>query len=158
MQGVVEPAGSAGDLKDGHEYLEDDWHDPAVSALVDQPTTTDGCAAPSALALRVGQSLPERWPSLLMQLLSDSHRVLINIDPELIREGPRVEASGRDGRRQDITTRTVLMNDIIPKDVQKKLEERFGSRFVQHATGGAAPDDEDAVASVFPRASKRSSR
>jgi FAD/FMN-containing dehydrogenase len=43
------------------------------------------------------------------------------------------------------------MNDIFPEDVQKTLEERFASRFVQHATRGAAAGDDDAVASVFPQ-------
>lgn len=43
------------------------------------------------------------------------------------------------------------MNDTIPADVQKILEERFGSRFVQHPPGGAAPGAEDAVAAVFPQ-------
>ena len=39
------------------------------------------------------------------------------------------------------------MNEIIPKGALKTLEERFGSRFVQH-TGGEA-DAEEPVASVF---------
>jgi FAD/FMN-containing dehydrogenase len=43
-----------------------------------------------------------------------------------------------------------LMNNIIPDDALKTLEEMFGSRFVQHASGAAAPDAKEAVASVFP--------
>lgn len=46
------------------------------------------------------------------------------------------------------------MNDIIPEGALKTLEERFGSRFVQHATGGAAPGAEEPVASVFPQSAE----
>ncbi|MDQ3864745.1 MAG: FAD-binding oxidoreductase, partial [Actinomycetota bacterium] len=42
------------------------------------------------------------------------------------------------------------MNDVIPEDAQKTLEESFGSRFVQHTAGEAAPGAKDTVASVFP--------
>jgi FAD/FMN-containing dehydrogenase len=48
----------------------------------------------------------------------------------------------------------VLMNDIIPEGALNTLEERFGSRFVQHATGGAAPGAEDTVASVYPQSAE----
>jgi FAD/FMN-containing dehydrogenase len=48
----------------------------------------------------------------------------------------------------------VLMNDIIPEGALKTLEETFGSRFVQHATGGAAPGAEETVASVFPQSAE----
>jgi FAD/FMN-containing dehydrogenase len=48
----------------------------------------------------------------------------------------------------------VLMNDIIPEGALKTLEERFGSRFVQHATGGAAPSAEETVASAFPQSAE----
>jgi len=41
------------------------------------------------------------------------------------------------------------MNDIIPEAALKTLEERFGSRFVQHTVGEAG--DEEPVASVFPQ-------
>ena len=40
------------------------------------------------------------------------------------------------------------MNDIIPEGALKTLEERFGSRFVQHTVGAGA---EERVASVFPQ-------
>jgi glycolate oxidase len=40
------------------------------------------------------------------------------------------------------------MNDIIPEDALKTLEERFGSRFVQHTVSEAA---QDTVASVYPQ-------
>jgi FAD/FMN-containing dehydrogenase len=43
----------------------------------------------------------------------------------------------------------VLMNDIIPEGALKTLEERFGSRFVQHTVGEAGA--EEPVASVFPQ-------
>jgi len=43
------------------------------------------------------------------------------------------------------------MNDIIPEEALKTIEERFGSRFVQHATGQAEPDAEETFASVFPQ-------
>src|SRR5215208_7760662 len=43
----------------------------------------------------------------------------------------------------------VLMNDIIPEGALKTLEERFGSRFVQHTVGEASA--EEPVASVFPQ-------
>ena len=43
------------------------------------------------------------------------------------------------------------MNDIIPEDVLKTLEERFGSRFVRRTDGKAPPDAHDTVASVFPQ-------
>src|SRR5829696_4507182 len=43
----------------------------------------------------------------------------------------------------------VLMNDIIPEGALKTLEERFGSRFVQHTVGEAGA--EETVASVFPQ-------
>jgi FAD/FMN-containing dehydrogenase len=45
----------------------------------------------------------------------------------------------------------VLMNDIIPEDALKALEERFGRRFVQHTAGEAAPGAGDTVATVFPQ-------
>jgi FAD/FMN-containing dehydrogenase len=48
----------------------------------------------------------------------------------------------------------VFMNDIIPEGALKTLEEGFGSRFVQHATGGAAPGAEETVASVFPQSAE----
>ena len=41
------------------------------------------------------------------------------------------------------------MNDIIPEGALKTLEERFGSRFVQHTVGEAGA--EERVASVFPQ-------
>ena len=41
------------------------------------------------------------------------------------------------------------MNDIIPEGALKTLEERFGSRFVQHTVGEAGA--EEPVASVFPQ-------
>src|SRR5215216_7710400 len=44
----------------------------------------------------------------------------------------------------------VLMNDIFPKGALSTLEEKFGSRFVQHATGGVAPDAGQPFASAFP--------
>ena len=43
------------------------------------------------------------------------------------------------------------MNDIIPEDTVKILKDRFGSRFVQHAVGEAAPGAKDTVASVYPQ-------
>jgi FAD/FMN-containing dehydrogenase len=43
------------------------------------------------------------------------------------------------------------MNDIIPEGVQKTLEEKFGSRFVRHATGRDVVNGEVAVASVYPQ-------
>ena len=46
------------------------------------------------------------------------------------------------------------MNDIIPEDVLKTLEERFGSRFVRRTDGEAAPDAHDTVASVFPQSAE----
>src|SRR5215210_3535539 len=45
----------------------------------------------------------------------------------------------------------VLMNDIIPEDVLKTLEERFGSRFKQHTVGESASGAKDPIASVFPQ-------
>src|SRR5215218_389659 len=41
------------------------------------------------------------------------------------------------------------MNDIIPEGALKTLEERFGSRFVQHTVGEAGA--EERVASVYPQ-------
>ena len=46
------------------------------------------------------------------------------------------------------------MNDIIPEDALKTLEERFRSRFVQHTAGEASPGASDTVASVFPRSAE----
>ena len=46
------------------------------------------------------------------------------------------------------------MNDDIPDDVLKFFQERFGRRFVQHATGGVSQGAEDAVASVFPQSAE----
>src|SRR5688500_864080 len=46
------------------------------------------------------------------------------------------------------------MNDSIPEDVLKTLEERFGSRFVRRTDGEAAPDVHDTVASVFPQSAE----
>jgi glycolate oxidase len=43
------------------------------------------------------------------------------------------------------------MNDIIPEDALKTLEERFGSRFVQHSVGEEASGAKDTVASVYPQ-------
>ena len=43
------------------------------------------------------------------------------------------------------------MSELIPEEARKAFEERFGSRFVQHAIGGAAPDAEETIASVFPQ-------
>jgi len=48
----------------------------------------------------------------------------------------------------------VLMNDIFPKGALSTLEEKFGSRFVQHATGGVAPGGEETVASVYPQSAE----
>jgi FAD/FMN-containing dehydrogenase len=48
----------------------------------------------------------------------------------------------------------VLMNDIIPEDALKTLEERFRSRFVQHTAGEASPGASDTVASVFPQSAE----
>jgi FAD/FMN-containing dehydrogenase len=46
------------------------------------------------------------------------------------------------------------MNDIIPEDILKTLEERFGSRFVRRNDGKATPDAHDTVASVFPQSAE----
>jgi FAD/FMN-containing dehydrogenase len=43
------------------------------------------------------------------------------------------------------------MKDIIPEETLKTIEERFGSRFVQHATGEAEPDAQETFPSVFPQ-------
>jgi glycolate oxidase len=43
------------------------------------------------------------------------------------------------------------MNDIIPEDALETLEERFGSRFVQHTVGEAATGAKGIDASVFPQ-------
>jgi FAD/FMN-containing dehydrogenase len=43
------------------------------------------------------------------------------------------------------------MNDIIPKEALKTLEEWFGSRFVQHSIDEAEPGAKETVASVFPQ-------
>jgi FAD/FMN-containing dehydrogenase len=43
------------------------------------------------------------------------------------------------------------MNDIIPEEALKTLEERFGSRFVQHSIEEAEPGANETVASVFPQ-------
>jgi len=43
------------------------------------------------------------------------------------------------------------MNDIVPQEALKTIEERFGSRFVQHATGEAEPDAQETFPSVFPQ-------
>jgi hypothetical protein len=48
------------------------------------------------------------------------------------------------------------MNDIIPEGALKTLEERFGSRFVQHTVGEAGA--EERVASVSHRMPRRSRR
>jgi glycolate oxidase len=48
----------------------------------------------------------------------------------------------------------VLMNDIIPEDALKALEERFGSRFVRHTAGEAAQGASGTVASVFPQSAE----
>src|SRR3712207_5193933 len=43
------------------------------------------------------------------------------------------------------------MNDIIPEEVLKTIEERFGNRFVQHTTGDEEPDAEETFPSVLPQ-------
>jgi len=43
------------------------------------------------------------------------------------------------------------MNDVIPEDVLKTLEERFGSRFVRHTDGEEVPGAKATVASVYPQ-------
>ena len=42
----------------------------------------------------------------------------------------------------------------IPEEVLSTIQERFGSRFVQHTTSEAEPDAEEAVASVFPQSAE----
>jgi FAD/FMN-containing dehydrogenase len=42
------------------------------------------------------------------------------------------------------------MNDFIPEEALKTIEERFGSRFVRHATSEAKLEAEQPFASVFP--------
>src|SRR5829696_7121807 len=56
-----------------------------------------------------------------------------------------------DGRRRKVGKRKALMNDIIPEEALKTLEERFGSRFVQHSIEEAEPGAKETVASVFPQ-------
>lgn len=46
------------------------------------------------------------------------------------------------------------MNNIIPEDALKTLEEMFGSRFVQHAADEAEPGAEQTFASVFPQSAE----
>jgi FAD/FMN-containing dehydrogenase len=43
------------------------------------------------------------------------------------------------------------MNDIIPEDALKTLEERFGSRFVRHTVGEGASGVKDTVFTVYPQ-------
>src|SRR5215203_2210126 len=56
-----------------------------------------------------------------------------------------------DGRRRKVGKRKALMNDIIPAEALKTLEERFGSRFVQPSIEEAEPGAKDTVASVYPQ-------